>query len=418
MKNTRLLFLILIFTSVLILSACSHTHNYTEWETTTEASCTSDGQKERKCRCGEKEVETIVAFGHQEVTSYNVPPSCTQWGAVERVECSLCQEIISANSFIKPIGHSYVDSKCENCGKDEIDFSDISQYRSYEGYSFFETLSNGQNLKSLYDDMEKTLTNFHNSPINASLYQSNKEIGDLYKVAEFSYSKYNLTIEEAQTVYTVFRKDHPALYWISYWLYWNNGSIIITTVEEYSTGASRKKHNQMMYEGIAELAELADAQTSAYNTALLYYEAIVRENEYAYVGNQDPDPSLEAHSIMGAFTEGKFVCEGYAKLFQLLLNLSGIENRYVVGNEGSHVWNLVRLDDGDWYWFDLTHSDTSSDRYKYFAVIDKQFTSNKPLAANKFGMYFNFTLPSRSTTVFSSEEILEINEKLILNDCE
>ena len=134
MKNTKLLFSIFTFTLIFILSACAHTHNYTEWKTTAEATCTSDGQKERICRCGEKEVETIEAFGHQEVTLYNVPPSCTKWGAIERIECSVCQEIISENSFIKPIGHSYVDSKCENCDKNEIE-QENCYHQGWQKYS-------------------------------------------------------------------------------------------------------------------------------------------------------------------------------------------------------------------------------------------------------------------------------------------
>lgn len=65
----------MLIPSTIALSACGggdddgeHTHSWSAWETTTEASCTADGKKTRKCSgCNEKEEEKIPATGH----SYN-----------------------------------------------------------------------------------------------------------------------------------------------------------------------------------------------------------------------------------------------------------------------------------------------------------------------------------------------------------
>ena len=65
------------------------------------------------------------------------------------------------------------------------------------------------------------------------------------------------------------------------------------------------------------------------------------------------------------------VCEGYAKAFQLLCNLSNFENAsvkcYTVTGEmaggtgsGGHMWNIVTMDDGLNYIVDITNSDTGS----------------------------------------------------------
>ena len=207
---------------------------------------------------------------------------------------------------------------------------------------------------------------------------------------------------------------------MTYWLYWNEGSIIITTTEEYAQGKERVKYNQIAYEKIEEYALLVEGEEHLYNKILIYYEAILKENSYAYNENKKAESAQWAHSIMGGFLYNKFVCEGYAKLFQLLLNYSGIDNYYVVGDAGggSHVCNLVCLDDGKWYWFDSTWDDTSyGNTYKYFCVIDNLFTrSHIPTSFNKLGMYANADLPERATTDYKNSDILEIGEEVIISN--
>ena len=41
-----------------------HVHSYGDWYTVNDATCTTDGQKERRCSCGQKETESIKATGH------------------------------------------------------------------------------------------------------------------------------------------------------------------------------------------------------------------------------------------------------------------------------------------------------------------------------------------------------------------
>lgn len=61
----KALSLILALVLCLSLCACGHTHEFGEWTTVKEATCTEDGLKERSCPCGEKESEAIAATGHQ-----------------------------------------------------------------------------------------------------------------------------------------------------------------------------------------------------------------------------------------------------------------------------------------------------------------------------------------------------------------
>ncbi len=397
-----------------------HTHAFGEWVTMEEATCTLSGKQERSCTCGEIETQTINALGHTEVVDPAIVTACTKWSLSAHIECAVCHTILQEREWISPKEHHYVDQTCVECNNQQIDYTDIGLYASNEGYTFFETASNGAAMRKLYEEMENVLTEFHHSnTINASYYLYNEELGDLFEVAAFNYVQYGLTLDEAQTVYTVFRKDHPVFYWMSYWLYWQGGSIVITTVEEYASGADRSHYNQILYEGIEEYVSLAEGETSAYNIALIYYDAILKNNTYAYTANGGVEPAQWAHSIMGDFLYGKFVCEGYSKLFQLLLNVSGVENMFICGDaNGSHLWNLIRMDDGNWYWFDPTWGDEMTDPYRYFCILDNAMTTHTPTPSNRYGMYFNITLPSRADTPFEHDEILEIGEVFTVDDCE
>ena len=42
----------------------THTHSYAEWETVKNATCTTEGTKERYCACGEKQTATISMVAH------------------------------------------------------------------------------------------------------------------------------------------------------------------------------------------------------------------------------------------------------------------------------------------------------------------------------------------------------------------
>lgn len=70
-------------------------------------------------------------------------------------------------------------------------------------------------------------------------------------------------------------------------------------------------------------------------------------------------------------TSTNVVCEGYAKAFQLLCNLSTFESELVkcytisgtmIGGTGAggHMWNIVTMDDGFSYIADITNSDTGT----------------------------------------------------------
>jgi hypothetical protein len=137
----------------------------------------------------------------------------------------------------------------------------------------------------------------------------------------------------------------------------------------------------MIYEGVETLSEGIPAEASSYTAALAYYERLLGLADYAYEDDgETPQDDHWAHSVMGVFDPDRreVVCEGFAKAYGLLLTYHGVENIPVPGvSRGvGHLWNLVRLDDGAWYWCDITWDDTTHSPlgtdHKYFCVTDTQ----------------------------------------------
>jgi len=80
---------------------------------------------------------------------------------------------------------------------------------------------------------------------------------------------------------------------------------------------------------------------------------IYRENGGS--GSYSRYPAFNAY---GAIVGKKAVCEGYAKAFQMFMDIIGVECVSVSGfaEGGAHMWNQVKLD-GDWYNVDVTFDD-------------------------------------------------------------
>ena len=73
------------------------------------ATCTEDGYTEYACsRCDANDIGDIVAAtGHTEVTDAAVAATCTATGLTAGSHCSVCNEVIVAQTEVAALGHSY-----------------------------------------------------------------------------------------------------------------------------------------------------------------------------------------------------------------------------------------------------------------------------------------------------------------------
>ena len=95
-----------------------HVHTLGAWETVTEATCTSNGSRQRRCTsCGEVvDKESIAATGHSWGAWTTVAnATCTSAGSKKRT-CTSCGE--SETSRVAALGHDWVTHKSESTGAD------------------------------------------------------------------------------------------------------------------------------------------------------------------------------------------------------------------------------------------------------------------------------------------------------------
>lgn len=83
------------------------------------------------------------------------------------------------------------------------------------------------------------------------------------------------------------------------------------------------------------------------------------------------DYVMSAHDAYGALVEGRAVCQGYSDAFKLLCDYYNIPCICIPGtSEGyGHMWNAIQMDDGKWYFMDLTWDDQESTTYYDFFLV-------------------------------------------------
>lgn len=392
-------------------------HRYTQKLSGTAATCTQSGLTEgSKClKCGEILVsqQPITALGHSDEKIDGYAATEDEWGLTDGSKCSVCGTVLIAQKVILPTGYGNPD-----------------RYDSDYAYKSLAGLTNGSNMQRLYDAIADVAKNFHtNTSINAKKVNTSND-SYVYTVESFKLSDYGLTLEEAELVWSFFRHDHPLYYWYANNYASSSTEIYLLASEDYAKGSARAEYNALIIAAIKKYLGEIQGESSPYRIALAFHDAIITDINYAYKSDgRTPEDATWAHNILGVFEKKKGVCESYAKTFQLLLNYCEIDNVYVTGrsNGENHAWNMAKMDDGRWYWFDLTWDDSPDwmfgIKYNYFCVIDTQSVSwidgpwldksNKtfssthtPFDLNSARLYKQYGLPSRSSTVANMEILM------------
>lgn len=256
------------------------------------------------------------------------------------------------------------------------------------GYDYLGTMPKGRQMQQLYNDMLDAATELWNDTTSYL-----EDIEDYVCYGQLSSN--GLSFNEMSIVYYTFRNDNPVFYFVggtsaSYW-----SEFLMLTDPAYQSGSARRSAQKSIIDYVTSTAEKAEGAETDYEKALIVHDAINEDVEYAY--DAFGRPSLEdwAHNILGAAEKGSGVCETYARTFQAVMNYLDVDNYLITGRVqgGDHAWNMVRLDDGNYYYVDCTWDDDTGGYY-YFAkgslTMDRDHFPDKP---GDDPMYFLIEIP-------------------------
>ncbi len=283
----------------------------------------------------------------------------------------------------------------------ETDY-DEDIYASSSGY---EALDSAQ--KRIYDGLKEAAHAYYIGEGGTTELTSSSGVTMLC-LTGVSTNSTSMSVDDIAEAVTMFRNDNPIYFFLGSGIMYGTttdrrtGTSSISTVylsvdDEFTTSSVCQEEREIIETAIAGVVDALSECETALSCAQYVHDWIANSICYAYDENNNPAEAMVYHSIAGVFdkTYGMAVCEGYAKAFQLLLNAVGIDNYYIVGigNDGGHAWNIARMDDGFYYYFDVTWDD-SSKTTRYFAAGETSFSTNHtPDTIDDTGWDFLYDLP-------------------------
>ena len=296
------------------------------------------------------------------------------------------------------------------------------------GYVHLQSFENKAQLISLYDDMNLLCKDFYEGKSESKEVNVNGEIQ--YTIGEsIEYTSYNLSTDEAASVYSCIMLDHPEYYFSMGALMGSStqtiteGGIVVDTIvknfinistyEEYKSKEVRLNYLNKINEYVSTVSNAVKSETDNVKKVKYIHDYIINNAKYSFKADgTTPDDSSYAHNILGIIINKKGVCESYTELFQLLLIKNGINCVRVTGKGISsgtpeeHAWNYAEVD-GAWYAFDVTWDDPVSSSgkdtitHKYFGKGSKnQDFMNSHIPATQGDMTYRadylYTLPTLS----------------------
>ncbi len=205
--------------------------------------------------------------------------------------------------------------------------------------------------------------------------------------------------------------DFPTLFWLDHSRYSYN--LEVTGDEENVVKLTRLTLNLSLTASADEIKSQTEALARAVSDFLPLgktpAEKIAYINTYLTARIEYDLDAPHRASVIGALVDGKCVCEGYARAFDYLCAMAGIDAVCIPGygitkdtpeGEG-HMWNAVALD-GKFYAADVTWNDTTGEN-AYLLVgadtvcHDTAFgASHKPAMLTKEGPHKPFAFPAIS----------------------
>ena len=178
--------------------------------------------------------------------------------------------------------------------------------------------------------------------------------------------------DELLNVVEAYEQDHPEVFWLdtgSRYEYATYSHGLEVTLSFTFEGDALEEAKEDVEKAVSDIIKGAPENATDYEIELYLNEWIIYHCSYDKEGPQ-------RHTVYGSLIQGRAVCDGYAKAFQLLCHRMGIdcvtiegtatefESRLDESGDDGHMWNCIRLGD-DWYHVDVTWNDGDVHIQKY-----------------------------------------------------
>lgn len=171
----------------------------------------------------------------------------------------------------------------------------------------------------------------------------------------------NIETERIFDIVELVAAQHPEIFW------WNgNCSVSAGSILRFDYTYSREevdKINNEITSKAKEILEQIDPQGDDFEKSLAIFDYIILSTSYNNdaIGNIEKYP--QSSTIEGVFLHNSAICSGYAKAYQYLLNMAGVDCIYVSGTAQTpngtdgHAWILQEVG-GFYYYTDPTWGDS------------------------------------------------------------
>ncbi|WP_026658654.1 leucine-rich repeat protein [Butyrivibrio sp. AC2005] len=198
-----------------------------------------------------------------------------------------------------------------------------------------------------------------------------------------------VTADEANTVTRALMYDHPAM------VYRVNDEHTDIIIDGTSTDNVLNQAAGI----ISNASGMSDSEKAKY-----FHDYLVNNVSYIETANNK-------QIAYGALIEKKAVCEGYARAYALLCHMGGVENVLQYGHAMGidHAWNIVKLQDNQWYEVDCTWDDDGDGNppaYEFFLITNQEMESKYHVhydgtADDQSGRYTGLSVPVATGTTYA-----------------
>ena len=228
------------------------------------------------------------------------------------------------------------------------------------GYKDLANNTHGKSMQELYYRLYAACEAFMDNKQNV------KATNGTYVIDKINLDYYVLTAQEAVAVWKVFYVENPRYYWLANTVELEGGVLYVAIDKAYASASDRSTYDAAIDNMANACAQKLSAGMSQLEKAMAIHDFILDRMNYAYKSDgKTPQDAIWAHNMIGCASKKSGVCEAYAKTYQYLCQLNGLECIVVTGYNGeNHAWNMVKLN-GSWYGVDCTFDETNTDAIAY-----------------------------------------------------